>query len=100
MVAAGQWHGLLGPWQASCLPCRQCPSAIFVQAYNKVANGPLYFGIPLTNIQNSLITLSVKADSLSLVVNASPGKIMFAQVGPAAASSDTAQTRDEGSRCC
>lgn len=64
-----------------------------MQAYNKVANGPLYFGIPLTNIQNSLITLSVKADSLSLVVNASPGKIMFAQVGAAAAVSDIAEAR-------
>ena len=58
-----------------------------------MANGPLYFGIPLTNIQNSLITLSVKADSLSLVVNASPGRIMDAQVGPAAAANDTAETR-------
>ena len=63
-----------------------------MQAYNKVANGPLYFGIPLTNIQNSLITLSVKADSLSLVVNASPGKIMFAQVSPAAAAKHTAES--------
>ena len=68
---------------------------MLVQAYNKVANGPLYFGIPLTNIQNSLITLSVKADSLSLVVNASPGKIMFAQVSPAAAADHTLETRIE-----
>ena len=91
MVAAGQWHGLWAQGKPH-VSMQAVTSAILVQAYNKVANGPLYFGIPLTNIQNSLITLSVKADSLSLVVNASPGKIMFAQVSPAAAAIHTAET--------
>ena len=51
-----------------------------VQAFRKVANGPLWFGLPITSISNSQVVLNVNAASLQLVVNASPGKIMFGQV--------------------
>lgn len=51
-----------------------------VQAFRKVANGPLWFGLPVTSISNSQVVLNVNAASLQLVVNASPGKIMFGQV--------------------
>ncbi len=45
-----------------------------------MANGPLWFGLPITSISNSEVVLNVNAASLQLVVNASPGKIMFGQV--------------------
>lgn len=45
-----------------------------------MANGPLWFGLPITSISNSEVVLNVNAASLELVVNASPGKIMFGQV--------------------
>lgn len=51
-----------------------------VQAFKKVANGPLWFGLPIKSISNSQVVLNVNAESLQLVVNASPGKIMFGQV--------------------
>ena len=45
-----------------------------------MAGGPLWFGLPVTSISNSLITLNIVADSLQLVTNLSPGKILSAQV--------------------
>ena len=56
-----------------------CVSSL-VQAFKKVANGPLWFGLPIKSISNSQVVLNVNAASLQLVVNASPGKIMFGQV--------------------
>ncbi len=53
---------------------------ICMQAFRKLANGPLWFGLPITSISNSEVVLNVNAASLELVVNASPGKIMFGQV--------------------
>ncbi len=54
-----------------------------LQAFTKVPNGPLWFGLPIINIQNSVVTLNVKADNLTFTVNSSPGRIMFAQVSRA-----------------
>ena len=51
-----------------------------MQAFYPVAGGPLWFGLPVTGITNSIVTLSVAADSLALVTNESPGKILSAQV--------------------
>ena len=51
-----------------------------VQAFKKVASGPLWFGLPITQTLNSLVTLSVKADNLVYVVNASPGSILAGRV--------------------
>ena len=45
-----------------------------------MAGGPLWFGLPITSITNSLVTINVVADSLELVTNESPGKILSAQV--------------------
>lgn len=56
------------------------PPTLCAQAFRKVANGPLWFGLPITSISNSEVVLNVNAASLQLVVNASPGKIMFGQV--------------------
>ena len=42
------------------------------------AGGSLYFGLPVTSILNSLVTLSVDASTVALVQNASPGKILSA----------------------
>lgn len=53
---------------------------LLIQAFKKVANGPLWFGLPIKSISNSQVVLNVNAESLQLVVNASPGKIMFGQV--------------------
>ena len=52
------------------------------QVFYKVAGGPLWFGLPVTSISNSLVTLNVIADSLQLVTNLSPGKILSAQASP------------------
>ena len=51
-----------------------------LQVFTKASGGPLWFGLPITSITNSLITLNVIADSLRLVTNQSPGKILSAQV--------------------
>ena len=51
-----------------------------LQVFTKASGGPLWFGLPVTSITNSLITLNVIADSLRLVTNQSPGKILSAQV--------------------
>ncbi|KAK9858858.1 hypothetical protein WJX84_008886 [Apatococcus fuscideae] len=50
------------------------------QAFKKVASGPLWFGLPITQTLNSLVTLSVKADNLTYVVNSSPGSILAGRV--------------------
>ena len=42
------------------------------------AGGSLYFGLPVTSILNSLVTMSVDASAVTLVQNASPGKILSA----------------------
>ena len=44
------------------------------------ATGPLLLSLPLTGIRNSVVVLSVKADSLRLVTNRCPGKIVSAKV--------------------
>lgn len=36
--------------------------------------------MPITQIRNSVVTLSVAADALRFIINASPGKILDAQV--------------------
>ena len=51
-----------------------------LQAFKKVAGGPLWFGLPITQTLNSLVTLSVKADILTYVVNSSPGSILAGRV--------------------
>ena len=55
-------------------------SQTMLQVFTKASGGPLWFGLPVTSITNSLITLNVIADSLRLVTNQSPGKILSAQV--------------------
>lgn len=40
----------------------------------------LKFGLPITSILNSVVTLTVNADAVTLVDNVSPGKIQSAQV--------------------
>lgn len=50
------------------------------QAFYRQQGGPLWFGLPVSGITNSLVTLNVAADGLTLVTNASPGKILSAQV--------------------
>ena len=44
------------------------------------ASGSLYFGLPVTSILNSVVTLTVDAGSLTLVQNVAPGKVVSAQV--------------------
>ena len=46
----------------------------------QVAGGNLWFGLPVTGIGNSLVSLSVVADAMRLDTNASPGRILFAQI--------------------
>lgn len=58
-----------------------------------MANGPLWFGLPITSISNSQVVLNVNAASLQLVLNASPGKIMFGQVTPLPHSASVLLTR-------
>jgi hypothetical protein len=41
--------------------------------------GQLVLSLPITGISNSIVVLSVKADSLSLVTNVCPGKITSAK---------------------
>ena len=53
---------------------------VCLQAFYPTAGGPLWFGLPVTAVTNSLVTLNVIADSLQLVTNESPGKIIYAQV--------------------
>ncbi|KAK9799370.1 hypothetical protein WJX73_004741 [Symbiochloris irregularis] len=48
------------------------------QAFSKVQGGPLWFGLPITQILNSVVTLNVAADSLTLVTNQSPGLVLSA----------------------
>ena len=43
------------------------------------ASGSLYFGLPVTSLLNSLVTLTLSAASLTLVQNVAPGKIVSAQ---------------------
>lgn len=43
------------------------------------ASGSLYFGLPVTSILNSVVTLTVDAGSLTLVQNVAPGKVVSAQ---------------------
>jgi hypothetical protein len=44
------------------------------------SGGSLKFGLPITSILNSVVTLTVNADAVTLVDNVSPGKILSAQV--------------------
>ena len=48
------------------------------QAFSKLQGGPLWFGLPLSSILNSVVTLNVAADSLTLVTNESPGLVLSA----------------------
>ncbi|KAK9805195.1 hypothetical protein WJX72_005302 [[Myrmecia] bisecta] len=50
------------------------------QVFKQTTNGPLWFGLPVTGISNSLLTLNVRADLLKMIVNTSPGKILSTQV--------------------
>jgi len=58
-------------WQASDLPS-------WVQITTG-ASGNLNFQLPVTSILNSLVTLTLNADTVALVQNVSPGKIISAQ---------------------
>lgn len=46
----------------------------------QAAGGSLWFGLPVTGIGNSLVSLSVVADALRLDTNASPGRVLSAQL--------------------
>ena len=46
----------------------------------QVAGGGLWFGLPVAGIGNSLVALSVVADALRLDTNASPGRVLSAQL--------------------
>lgn len=43
-------------------------------------SGKLKFSLPVTSILNSVVTLTINADSVTLVDNVSPGRILSAQV--------------------
>ncbi len=52
---------------------------MWVQAsYGKSSS--LQFGLPVTSILNSVVTLTVNADAVSFVNNVSPGRILSARV--------------------
>lgn len=51
------------------------------------AGGSLYFGLPVPGIINSLVTLELNADSITLVQNVAPGTILSAQASLIAFSS-------------
>ena len=51
------------------------------------AGGSLYFGLPVPGILNSLVTLELDADSMTLVQNVAPGTILSAQASLIACSS-------------
>ena len=51
------------------------------------AAGSLYFGLPVPGILNSLVTLELNADSITLVQNVAPGTILSAQASLIAFSS-------------
>lgn len=44
------------------------------------SSGSLRFALPITSILNSVVTLTVNADAVTLIDNVSPGKILSAQV--------------------
>ena len=46
----------------------------------QVAGGGLWFGLPVTGIGNSLMSLSVVADAMRLDTNTSPGRMLSAQL--------------------
>ncbi|GMH43713.1 hypothetical protein BSKO_11635 [Bryopsis sp. KO-2023] len=50
------------------------------KAPSTAGSGALILQFPITQIRNSIVTLSVQADSLRFVINASPGEILSAQV--------------------
>lgn len=43
-------------------------------------SGSLQFGLPVTSILNSVVTLTVNANAVSFVNNVSPGRILSARV--------------------
>ncbi len=43
------------------------------------STGSLYFGLPVTSILNSVVTLTLDAASLTLVQNVASGKVVSAQ---------------------
>lgn len=51
---------------------------IYAQAFRPKSSGPLWFGLPIPETLNSLISLTVKADSLTLVANVAPGLVLSA----------------------
>lgn len=59
------------------LTAQQAPPAA-LQVFSKQSNGPLWFGLPVNNIMNSVVTLNVRADSLTLTTNTAPGAVISA----------------------
>ena len=49
-----------------------------MQAFTKSSGGDICFGLPVTATLSSVVTLTVDADSLTLVTNQSPGQIISA----------------------
>jgi hypothetical protein len=53
-----------------------------LQIFTKAMTGDeLYLALPLTDIQNSLVVVTVNAASLTLVTNDSPARITSAEAG-------------------
>ena len=49
-----------------------------LQAFTKSTGGDIWFGLPVTATLSSVVTLTVNADSLTLVTNQSPGQVISA----------------------
>ena len=52
--------------------------SLSAQTFAQRPGGPLWFGLPISNILNSVVSLTVKADSLTLVTNQAPGLVLSA----------------------
>ena len=60
-----------------CAPVRQA-GTLTSQAFTKISGGPLWFGLPVSSILNSVVSLTVNADELTLVTNVAPGLVVSA----------------------
>ena len=50
-----------------------------MQAFQLTQDGPLWFGLPVTQTQNSMLTLTVNADELTLVTDVANATITQSQ---------------------
>ena len=66
-------------------PCsleQRLTSSFALQIFTQAATGAeLYLALPLTDIRNSLVVVTVNAASLTLVMNESPARITSAEAG-------------------